>query len=532
MIPAIIHQTWRNSDLPVPTRLPQSWQDKNPAWEYRFWTDADLENLVRAHYPDLLDLYLGVAKPVQRADIARYLIMHRFGGLYADIDTECLASLDFLLGESRVVLSEEPREHWDIARLRAMPYLLFNGTFASPAGHRFWDHVITVLKRQKNARKDVLESTGPLMFSGAAQSFDSPEQLAISSCHLFNPMCKDGSTSNSAPGGAFAQHRASVHFWDGSWLDARSISPLKRVNRWLDHLRKPIWQGIYLATRGRALNKAGVGVDKARLAAPLPKGDTPEIAVLIPVRDAAQHLPRCFELLLGLDYPKNRLKLVFCEGDSRDNTVAVLDGLVNRHGAAFKAVRCLTLHTGNKLPRAGRWKPELQKKRRSGLARVRNYLVANGLEQGDDWALWIDADVCDYPADIVQTLLAQRHKIVTPDCVVQENGPSYDMNAFLDLGSPRNLSYYRHAVGGIFQPPVNYWWRRHLHDLRYLDQVPLSSVGGTMLLVHAEVHRAGVDFPEIPYNDLLETEGFGAMAADFGVQPVGLPNVHIRHVDE
>jgi hypothetical protein len=52
-------------------------------------------------------------------------------------------------------------------------------------------------------------------------------------------------------------------------------------------------------------------------------------------------------------------------------------------------------------------------------------------------------------------------------------------------------------------------------------------VGGSTLLVHGDVHRAGVGFPEIPYRDLLETEAFGMLARDCGVIPVGLPQVTV-----
>ena len=51
-----------------------------------------------------------------------------------------------------------------------------------------------------------------------------------------------------------------------------------------------------------------------------------------------------------------------------------------------------------------------------------------------------------------------------------------------------------------------------------------------MLLVWAEVHRAGIRFPELPYDDLLETEGFGRLCHDCGVTPIGLPNTAILHV--
>jgi len=45
----------------------------------------------------------------------------------------------------------------------------------------------------------------------------------------------------------------------------------------------------------------------------------------------------------------------------------------------------------------------------------------------------------------------------------------------------------------------------------------------------SSVHRAGLRFPELPYRHLIETEGFGLMACDAGVTPIGLPNVAIYH---
>jgi len=46
----------------------------------------------------------------------------------------------------------------------------------------------------------------------------------------------------------------------------------------------------------------------------------------------------------------------------------------------------------------------------------------------------------------------------------------------------------------------------------------------------AALHRGGLRFPEIPYRDLIETEGFGALANDLGIRPVGLPKLEILHV--
>ena len=535
MIPKIIHQTWRNHKLPVSETLPESWKKHNPDWEYRFWTDADLAHFVEDNYPDMWPLYQAAPKPVQKADIARYLILHKFGGLYADIDTECVGNIDALAAESRVVLSQEPPEHWHHAKLRGMDMIVFNGTMASPAGHPFWLDVMNMLHRCRHAKKSVLDSTGPMMLTGCVLAYARPEELALHSCHLFNPHTKEGTESRAKEFGPLAPLRISTHLWHGTWLNAPNLkSPIARLRSLVQMPQNWVIKQIYNTTRGPFLTQETVAptLDLPLLQSPLPEVREPEnIAILIPVRNAIMHLDRCFALIEKLDYPKNQLKLVFCEGDSDDGSFEHLAELAEKHRPAYRDIVVMQCHTGNKVNARNRWKPALQKHRRGCIAKVRNHLINNGLNTEDDWALWVDVDVCDYAPDTLNQLLAERQKIVAPNCVLQTGGTSYDLNSFLDIGTQRNPTYFRHAHGGLFQPPQNYYWRSHFDDLRYLQRVPLTSVGGTMLLVHSSVHFSGVTFPELPYDDLLETEGFGKMASDFGVVPRGLPNLEIKHVN-
>lgn len=43
---------------------------------------------------EYLQAYLDLPKAVERADFFRYLIVLRYGGLYADTDVECMSSID------------------------------------------------------------------------------------------------------------------------------------------------------------------------------------------------------------------------------------------------------------------------------------------------------------------------------------------------------------------------------------------------------------------------------------------------------
>lgn len=61
--------------------------------------------------------------------------------------------------------------------------------------------------------------------------------------------------------------------------------------------------------------------------------------------------------------------------------------------------------------------------------------------------------------------------------------------------------------------------------------VKLDGVGGTVLLVKAELHREGLIFPTVLYQHSLETEGFGKMARARGYQPMGLPDYTVYHAN-
>jgi glycosyltransferase involved in cell wall biosynthesis len=235
--------------------------------------------------------------------------------------------------------------------------------------------------------------------------------------------------------------------------------------------------------------------------------------------------------LLALDHPRDRIHVLYGEGGSSDRTAQVIAEVIARHGHEFASMKSVTLsRSAPGIPRAKRWKPKYQRARRAGIAMARNDLIEHALLQPySDWYLWIDADIVGLPRDLIRSLLSAEAKIVAPDCVIEPDGPSFDLNTWLAVGKPHRVEHYRHLKDGLTMPPVDCWWRRHMHDLRYLDRVPLNGVGGTTLLVHSDVHRAGLRFPEIPYADLIETEAFGQLARDLGVTPVGLPKVQVRH---
>ncbi len=96
-IPKIIHQTWKKKELPENFyNWSQSWKTMNPEFKYCFYNDMDCWKFMYNNYPEYLDLYEDL-KPVEKADIFRYLVLHKYGGVYADMDTECYRPISSLL---------------------------------------------------------------------------------------------------------------------------------------------------------------------------------------------------------------------------------------------------------------------------------------------------------------------------------------------------------------------------------------------------------------------------------------------------
>lgn len=86
-IPHVFHQIWVGP-LPFPEkykRWQKTWQSI-PGWEYKLWTDKDVENFPLINSA----LYFNEKNYGARADMLRLEILYRFGGVYIDTDFECI----------------------------------------------------------------------------------------------------------------------------------------------------------------------------------------------------------------------------------------------------------------------------------------------------------------------------------------------------------------------------------------------------------------------------------------------------------
>lgn len=245
------------------------------------------------------------------------------------------------------------------------------------------------------------------------------------------------------------------------------------------------------------------------------------VLILTPVKNAKPYLDGYFQRLKALTYDRQHLSLGLLESDSDDGTFEQLQDIARNIDGTYHSIKVFKRDYGFKIPDGvPRWESGLQQARRCILARSRNQLLFRALEN-EDWVLWLDVDVVEYPADLIEKLLSYGLDILHPDCVRERGGKSFDRNAWKNDGS------------------------LHMHDLRGTGQpVRIDSVGGTALLIRADLHRDGLVFPPYKYGvespvirkqhpvwgrGEIETEGLAAMAHDMGIQCWGLPDLELVH---
>ena len=192
-IPRIIHQTWMTSQLP--TRYAPwvtSWLKKNPTWQYWLWTDDDARQLVGRYYKQYVAMYDGYPRNINRADAMRYFVLDKYGGVYADIDVECLRPLDDIISNHSCVLAEEHKAHSYLLAWRKPPPNVINTPMASRPGHPYFRDVIAELpKWQKHP--DLLKQTGPLLIDRVLRTYlrnstrSSNDPIAVMPPEVFNP---------------------------------------------------------------------------------------------------------------------------------------------------------------------------------------------------------------------------------------------------------------------------------------------------------------------------------------------------------
>jgi mannosyltransferase OCH1-like enzyme len=97
LIPKIIISTWIDEDIPFKYLASQlSISQQMPGYEYILLTLDKAYNFIEEYYPDYSFYFDKLPFDQQRLDVAKYLWLYRFGGIYIDLNYQLKRSLETL----------------------------------------------------------------------------------------------------------------------------------------------------------------------------------------------------------------------------------------------------------------------------------------------------------------------------------------------------------------------------------------------------------------------------------------------------
>lgn len=498
-IPKILHFTWKTKTLTkFAQRIWDAWAESHPDWELRLWDDADIRALVAADYPQHLATFDSYPSGIYRADAFRFFVLHRVGGVYADLDVVPLRKIDELIGRTECFVGAEPVKHVeDNESYRGLPMSLCNAFMGSAPGHVFWQRCLEAMARC--VCDDVVDATGPRFVNGVALTSPRNERPDALPPSYWSPQAGDGRKYPTPDTycDLLARHFRVIgqnepalvsHLWRNSWfmpIFYKGPAFWKIPNR------------VQWAWRQRTAGELA----RTRFARPTldydwqafsPPAELPKLYLALDLSETDGI--SVASALAGLDYPADRLAVgLFAHDDATE-----LSGKLAALGFSVEVHRANT-----------------------GSAARHDAMLAAG--RAHDAVVIADGRLTSIPADALRLMAAAQRPVV-------------GVNAHGDDGSERNESsflYHADAFKRLYRavkrygvvPPVASRDPFSLRFFRYLNIAPLTSAGADLLFVSKAVGEAGVRFADRPYKYHLDVEAFCILARDKGFEVCALPNV-------
>lgn len=226
-IPKIIHQIWVGSPLPEKyLPLIATWQQFHPDWEYILWDDAMITALGLVNQAQ----YDATTNYGQKADIARYEILYRFGGVYADIDFECLRPFDVF---------HHVCDYYTGAAYSGR-FSTFNGLIGAAPGNPIIKECIDTLNindyYEGTPEHNILFTSGPFHQTRCfiAKAHEGGRAVAFPVDYFYPwPFSKKEDTENLSRW--FKPETFAIHYWHAGWRESKPTNTLTKYHpeKWL-----------------------------------------------------------------------------------------------------------------------------------------------------------------------------------------------------------------------------------------------------------------------------------------------------------
>lgn len=188
LIPKKLHIIWIG-DKPRPDRWINTWRDQHPEWDFKLWGNEDYK-AIDWRSRKQMNQFQASGHWAGVADLMRYEILYRHGGVYVDADSICVRPLDDWLLHNHMFAVRESEKH--------RPNLVINSFIGAVPDHPALRDIVNATSRMdkpvrrwswRHLRKmNVLpwKSVGPRFFTRMIKPY-CPELVTVLPSILFLP---------------------------------------------------------------------------------------------------------------------------------------------------------------------------------------------------------------------------------------------------------------------------------------------------------------------------------------------------------
>ena len=166
-IPRIVHQTYVTTTLPSPTlKVISKMKEHNPEFKFILYDDNAMDLFMKNNFQGrVYDCFLALNIGAAKADLWRYCVLYKIGGVYLDIDAQITGSLNELIGNEEEAI---------ISREKNMGSFL-QWMLVYPPAHEIMKRTIELCcERIENRVNNIIHATGPAVYTEAINEVIQP----------------------------------------------------------------------------------------------------------------------------------------------------------------------------------------------------------------------------------------------------------------------------------------------------------------------------------------------------------------------